>query len=258
MSGVLHPVGPEPEETYWVRRAMVLGAALLLGILAVALWVNSTSTGTAAAPPPAPPATEAAAQPAVSPTPDPSASPTPSDSASPTPSDSASPSDTASPSASDTAATPAEESATPSPTPTSSPKPEPKPAGPTTCDPDDLRTTLTGDQRLKPEQATTFKLSLINGSGKTCSVEVSRETFGVTIYSGTDRIWTTSHCATAVKPIEKTLAAEEAVAWTLRWDGRRSAPGCADRPEIPRPGTYVVTALLKGSDPVRLGLQLQD
>ena len=47
MSGLLHPVGPESVMTYWVRRALVLGAAMLLAI-AGALIIGGASSGSAA------------------------------------------------------------------------------------------------------------------------------------------------------------------------------------------------------------------
>ena len=60
-------------------------------------------------------------------------------------------------------------------------------AVPLTCAAADLRATLTGKQRLKPKQATTFQLSLINGSKQACVATVTRENFELKIYSGRDR-----------------------------------------------------------------------
>jgi hypothetical protein len=52
MSGVLRPVGPEPVQTYWARRALVFGAAIAL-VIAVPLIISG---GSAAQPgPPAGP-----------------------------------------------------------------------------------------------------------------------------------------------------------------------------------------------------------
>jgi hypothetical protein len=52
MSGVLRPVGPEPVQTYWARRALVFGAAMTL-VIAVPLIISG---GSAAQPgPPAGP-----------------------------------------------------------------------------------------------------------------------------------------------------------------------------------------------------------
>jgi len=51
MSGLLRPVGPEPVQTYWARRALALGAAMVLAI-AVALIISGASGGSAAQPNP--------------------------------------------------------------------------------------------------------------------------------------------------------------------------------------------------------------
>ena len=51
MSGLLRPVGPEPVQTYWARRVLALGAAMVLAI-AVALIISGASGGSAAQPNP--------------------------------------------------------------------------------------------------------------------------------------------------------------------------------------------------------------
>ena len=244
MSTVLHPAGPEPAQTYWVRRVAVVGVAIVVLAVAGALIANGTSSGSAvqanpSLPPPAAP-TAATGSPTPKPTPSTSARA----SASPTPSGSSSaaakPSATAS----------ASPSATPKPTPT--PKPEP-----VTCAAGQLRPTLTGKQRLRPKDRSTFTLSLINGSDQTCTVTVNRDNFELRIYSGSDRIWSTKDCATIVKPRRRTLEPEQAIEWKLTWNGRRSRSGCQSRPEIPRPGTYYATAELVGAEPVRLLINLR-
>jgi len=116
---------------------------------------------------------------------------------------------------------------------------------------------LTGKQRLKPKQANTFRLSVINGSGETCRVKLAADGFELRIHSGTDRIWSSEHCPKSVKAISTKVKAEDAVAWSMRWDGRRSRAGCEDRPEVPRPGTYFATAQLDGAEPVQLRMILQ-
>jgi hypothetical protein len=51
MSGVLRPVGPEPEQIYWARRALVFGAAMAL-VIAVPLVISGASGNPAAQPGP--------------------------------------------------------------------------------------------------------------------------------------------------------------------------------------------------------------
>ena len=204
MSSVLHPVGPEPSPTYWVRRAVVVGAAVLVLAIVIALIVNGTSRGSAVQPNPSPPAAATVAADTPSPTPTTSTTHTPgtldseSASAEPTGSGSAAPSSSAS--------ARSKTSASATPKPSSSPTKK-APTGPTACSASDLRPTLTGKQRVKPKQPNTFALSLINGSGQTCIVTVNSKNFELKIYSGKDRIWSTNDCAAVVKPITQKVAA---------------------------------------------------
>jgi hypothetical protein len=124
------------------------------------------------------------------------------------------------------------------------------------CSPRGLRPTLTGKQLLRHKEANRFRLSLINGTGQACVAQVSRDNFELKIYSGIDRIWSTKDCATAIKPISRKLGPEQAVEWSLRWNGRRSQTGCKSRSQIPRPGTYWATAQLAGAEPVQLRMTL--
>jgi hypothetical protein len=51
MSGLLRPIGPEPGQIYWARRALVFGAAMVLAI-ALGLIISGTTGGSAAQPNP--------------------------------------------------------------------------------------------------------------------------------------------------------------------------------------------------------------
>ena len=52
MSGVLRPIGPQPVQTYWARRALVLGPAAMVLMIAVALIISGVSNGSTAQPNP--------------------------------------------------------------------------------------------------------------------------------------------------------------------------------------------------------------
>jgi hypothetical protein len=251
MTSVLHPVGPEPEQTYWARRlAVVISLVVVVGVLA-ALIVSGLSTGSAvsAAPVPPPVAVPSAATVSPSASPVPSASATSSASASP--SAAARSGASASPSPSTAAKSKAKAEAS------KAPSRKPATAAPVACAPAKLRTTLTGKQTLKPKQDNRFTLSLINGSDATCKLALTPENFELKIYSGTDRIWSSNDCSTAVKPIARNVKAEDAVEWTMTWDGNRSRKDCKDRPEVPQPGTYFATAQFDGAKPVQLRMILR-
>jgi hypothetical protein len=228
MSGLLHPVGPEPAQIYWARRALVFGAATVLAV-AVMLIISGTSRGLATQP-----------KPAAAGTPVPAAAATSS----------------AFPSGLDTAmrtASPVDYSASPGPTASTAEK-----GSPVDCQAEELRPTLTGKQRLAPQERNTFHLSLINGSDHTCTARVTRKNFELTISSGSDRIWSTEDCRSAIEEISRKLGSEHAVAWSLTWDGKRSKSNCRSARGTLRPGTYVATATLDGAEPVQLRMQLGD
>ena len=244
MSSVLHPVGPEPAQTYWIRRAAVLSVAILVLAVVVALIINGTSSGSAVqaepSPPPASPPTAAASS---------SASATPTAKKSP-------------PAKTSTASPRATAKAKPSPKAVKTTKTtktiKTRAPAPPACPAAQLRPTLTGKQQLKVKADNTFRLSLINGSGRTCVAEVTAENFELKIYSGNDRIWSTGDCSKAIKATRKTIKAEQALEWSLTWNGRRSRSDCKNRPETPKAGTYFATAQLDGAKPVQLRMILVD
>ena len=233
MSSVLHPVGPEPPQTYWVRRVLVrVSAILVVAVVAALIFTQSNSSAVSASPTPVPSvAASRRATPTASATPQPSRR---------------------RPRRRSSART-----AKPKPVKSVQPPAKPTRVPVLACPADQLRATLTGKNRLKTGKAAKFEISLINGSGQTCRVAVSRANFELKIYSGTDRIWSSDDCTKAVRKLTKNVKAERAVAWTMKWDGRRSRDDCKRRPEIPRAGTYYATAQFKGAKPVQLRMILR-
>jgi hypothetical protein len=235
MSGVLHPVGPEPAQTYWARRGLVFAATTVF-VVALTLIISGTSSSSVAAPGPA------SAGPTYAAPPSPSAIET----AVPTPSSAK-----------------VSTSGTPTPSAKKTPKLKASPrqahqSAPASCATKDLRPTLTGKQRIAPRRRTIFQLSLINGSGKTCTAKVTQRNFELKINSGSDRIWSTSDCPSMIKTISHKLGSEHAVAWSLTWDGKRSKPTCTSASTSLRPGRYVATARLDGAAPVKLRMILNE
>jgi len=231
MIGLVHPVGPETAGTYWTRRGFVIGATVVLAI-ALVLTIGGTSSGSAAQ---ASPSTPASAYPVPSAT-----SPNPLQTAPPTPSvvdfSSTSP-------------------ATASPQPTASKKKKGHPK-PVACPARDLRPTLTGRIRLAPKERTRFQLSLINGSGRTCTARVTRKNFELKISSGKGQLWSTRDCPSAINTISRKLGSEHAVAWSLTWNGKRSKANCKSARQVPKPGRYAATARLDGAEPVKLRMTI--
>ena len=225
MSGVLHPVGPEPASTYWLRRGLVVGVLAVLVALTTALVGGNDQR------PQAVPAGPAASIPAPG-----AAAGRPSSTSSPgTLSTRMS---TPPANGSGRATVPAAQAAV------------------APCAPAALRGTLTGKLRLDPGEQNTFRLSLINEGTKTCAVGVSAKNFELELYSGRDRIWTTRHCPASVPKISRPVPSQRAVEWQLKWNGKRSLSGCRSPSENPEPGTYLATAQLAGAEPVQLRILL--
>lgn len=266
----MRPVGPEPAETYWIRRALVVGAFLVLLIILLIVLFNLGGSPGQAAPAPAQTGIPVSAPPSAtpsSPTPGaPTGTPTAS-SASSSASQSASPSESASPS----------QSASPSPSAADSPSPtgrtskppskkasktnkagksasnkpsnKPSTAAPVAaCTADDLKPTVTSKRHdVKIGAKVGFDVSYTNSSNQPCTFSVSPDSYQLTIYSGSDRIWSTADCAKLVHTAKVTLKAGHAVAWSITWNGKRSQQGatCQNRPETPQAGYYHATSQLK-------------
>ena len=237
MSGLLRPVGPEAPQTYWARRGLILGATMVLAV-AVLLIIGGANIGSAVHANPSPSTAGFTMPSSAAPSSMPTAVRTAWAVIPSVPTSSAGP----------------ERQAT---TRTASRKKTPE-ARPVDCPAGELRPTLTGKQRLALSRPTTFQLSLINGSEKTCIARVTRKNFELRISSGKDQIWSTVDCKSIIKPISHRLGSEHAIAWSLTWDGKRSKSDCRSAREALRPGTYLVTAQLQGAAPVQLPMRLRD
>jgi hypothetical protein len=255
-------MGPEPAQTYWVRRAVLVAVVLLLAVIVVFGVANLTKAAVATAPPPAIP--PAGTSPSPSTVSSPATTSTPSAAASPAPSTasggasaSAAPPKSAGPSGSTAAKPPATPTTQPSAatkTPATQPTPVVTVIGTPDCRPAALRVKVSGDRTLSPGQNTTFTLSLVNGAALTCLTSVTDKNFELKIYSGQDRIWSSRDCARSLAAFDKKLAPRAGVAWKMAWNGERSVKGkdCKSGTDTPTAGVYWATAQLNGAKPVQL------
>jgi hypothetical protein len=263
MSGVLHPMGPEPAQTYWVRRGMLLVVVLVLAVIVVFAVANLTKAAVATSPPPVIPAAGTSPDPSTSATPNvasstPAATPSAASSGSPAATVSAptsagpTTSTAAKPSTSTAARTSTSTAARTSASPTG--KPSATVIGTPDCTPAALRVAVKGDRSLSPGQNNTFRLSLTNGAAHTCLASVTSKNFELKIFSGKDRIWSSRDCAKTLAAFDKKLATRAEVAWNMTWNGERSVKGkeCKRGTDTPLAGTYWATAQLAGAKPVQL------
>ena len=68
----------------------------------------------------------------------------------------------------------------------------------------------------------------------------------LTIASGNDQIWTSTHCEQAIPRATLVVAKGKVSGSTVLWNGRRSAPGCLPGQLQAKPGTYVAKAVYDG------------
>lgn len=225
---VMHPHGPESQNTYWLRRVFVVVAALVT--LSLLWWVVSALFGgnndqTVTATPQNP---QSLATMGDMPTP----SPSPSTSSSATPSGSSSPSASASASASATPSDSASPSESTSPTPSAS----------ATCASSDVALSITGDRSPSTAKGTALSVGFTSARG--CFADFSELPVSVVVTSGPDRIWTSAHCAKWAPSGIMKLAAGKEQTFTVNWPAKRSKDGCALRTDALRPGTYRATVTM--------------
>jgi hypothetical protein len=79
-----------------------------------------------------------------------------------------------------------------------------------------------------------------------CTATIDPTVLSLTITSGKDQVWTTSHCEQAISRATMILAAGKESTSTVVWGGRRSGPGCLPGQLVAKPGTYVATAAYDG------------
>jgi len=205
------PVGPETEQTYWLRRAAVALAVLvpltvLLSLLGGGdddrLAQRSSSSTSSPAPRPLP-----SGGPSADPSADPSAGP------------GADPLASASPGA----------------TPTAS-------AAGTPCPDDALRLEAAATEDSYAVGASPrLELSVTNTGAVPCRRDLGQAAVELVVFSGSDRIWSSDDCAPGGEADVVTLAPGAAEVSRVTWGGTRSLPGCEGDEDRAEAGTYRVT-----------------
>jgi hypothetical protein len=113
----------------------------------------------------------------------------------------------------------------------------------TTCEGNDLRVeVLPANRKIVSGSVLNFVVRF-DAVADECKASIDSGALTVTVLSGNDLIWTTTHCGQAVQRTTLVVAKGKQAATTVPWNGRRSGPGCLPGQPTAQPGTYVVKAV---------------
>lgn len=126
-------------------------------------------------------------------------------------------------------------------------KPLPTPSGP--CADNDVRVVPTFVETPRAGGEVRLTLQLSTFKTPACTWEVGPDTVAVKLTSGSDRIWSSQDCGSAVPETPVVLRRRTTTAVDVMWTGRRSDLGCSVMNEWAEPGYYHVEVAALGSEP---------
>lgn len=97
----------------------------------------------------------------------------------------------------------------------------------------------------------------LTGIRPACTFSVSSRTLAAKVTSGTDRIWSTQDCPSAVKAATVVVRSAEPTQVVVPWSGRRSDEDCSRTTSWALPGYYHLVASVIGSEPGDTQFKLQ-
>lgn len=111
------------------------------------------------------------------------------------------------------------------------------------CDPARIVVDLTSDRdTYAGGERPRFQLSVVNTGSRACAVDIGAKGLEVRISSGSDRVWSSAHCARGAGSSRVTLERGVPHLKSVTWNRRRSTAGCPGNAPTARPGTYVAAA----------------
>lgn len=232
---MLEPNGPLPPEIYWRRRALAIGVGVV--VLALVVWLVLALTGGGDDPETENTAAEVTST-SVTATPATSADATAEATAAGSGGGSSSGTSASGTSASGTSAPDTTGSATTA---------APVAAG--QCPDQSLAVRVTSDQpnyRVGDEPA--FTIVITNIGTERCERDLGAGLQQVMVYSldGATRLWSNTDCFPESTADLRALAPGDQAAFSVKWSGTTSAPGCQAPREPVGPGAYSVVGQLGG------------
>ena len=208
---MFHPIGPQPPNVYWRRRALLVGvvfAVLLLAVLtAVALRGKKDAAVLA------------------------SGSRTPGPSASPTLASTATATATATASATVASSSPASSGV------------------PVACLPSQLTIVATTNAPTYPVGAQpVVELRVTNKGPQPCVQGLGDRQIEFRVFNGAARVWGSHDCKVDPTPDLETLIVGTTVAKTVTWSGYSSQPACAGTRQVVGVGAYTLSVYLSGTE----------
>jgi len=101
-----------------------------------------------------------------------------------------------------------------------------------------------------------FRVRLTTEEMPACTWTVSSTSLVVKLISGTDRIWSSQDCPSAVPTRQVVVRKKLAAKVHVTWRGQRSDAECSRAPEWAQPGWYHVAAAAFGAEPTDEQFQL--
>lgn len=118
------------------------------------------------------------------------------------------------------------------------------------CESADLVVDLTASKRIYVRKEwPQFRLSVVNVGERSCTYDVGPKALQMRITSGSDRVWSSAHCARQTGSSIHLLRRGIPYLTTITWDRRRSTTRCPSKRPTMGKGTYVATLKAPGLKP---------
>ncbi len=196
------PVGPDPDQVYWQRRAVAAVAAGVAVFILIFLLSRAFGPGDSVQ-------TSAGASPSPVTSPSPSVAPM----------------------IGPTAVSPSPGATPPTPS-----------AAVASCATDAVKLEAKVERESYPVGGRPrLTLTVTNTGSAPCTRDLGQAAVGLTVFSGSDRIWSSDDCAPGGPASIQTLTPGKAEQIGVTWAGKRSRPKCAGDQEQAKSGTYRVS-----------------
>ena len=125
------------------------------------------------------------------------------------------------------------------------------------CRPDEVLVKPVVSAGNKAGDPVEIRLRMRTSGRPACTLNVAPENLLVRVTSGSDLIWTSQDCPSAILASELVVRRGKPLTYRVPWSGHRSAPRCPLQTEPALPGTYVAAAAIIGGEPAETSFVLE-